>query len=168
MSSRFDDVSHVVRVVVLFALAVATFLAVRAWFVPEGFGVYGFYRAGALDDNRNRPLNHAGRAACATCHDDIVEARRGSKYEKIGCEACHGPLQSHAAADSPTSPGKPDPRATCVRCHAAKAGKPAGFPQVDLAEHAPEGACTECHQPHSPKISGRLDVPTAAGDGRAA
>ena len=152
MGGRFDDHAHVVRVVVIFVLAIAAFLAVRSWFIPADFGVYGFYRAGALDDIRARPVAYAGRAACADCHGDVVESRKGSRHERIGCEACHGPLARHASGDDETKPVRPDTRATCVRCHEAKAGKPAGYPQVHAAEHAPDGACTACHQPHHPAI----------------
>lgn len=148
-----SDYEHVLRVGVLFLFAVVVFVALRWWFLPADFGVYGFYRAGALDDNRNRPLAHAGRAACEACHADIVEARAGGRHERIGCEACHGPLAAHAAGEDVPAPAPPDPRTTCIRCHAAKAGKPAGFPQVDVGDHAPEGDCSACHQPHRPGMS---------------
>ena len=36
--------------------------------VPSDFGVYGFYRAGALNDVKARPIAYAGRAACEECH----------------------------------------------------------------------------------------------------
>ena len=153
MSDRESDYSHVVKVVLLFVFALASFIAIRWWFLPADFGVYGFYRAGALDDNRAHPLVHAGRAACVDCHSEVVESRRGSRHEGIGCESCHGPLAAHASGADETKPVRPDGRVTCIRCHTAKAGKPAGFPQVDVSDHAPEGACTTCHQPHHPGIS---------------
>ena len=153
MSGRESDYSHVVKVVLLFVLALGSFIAIRWWFLPADFGVYGFYRAGALDDNRAHPLVHAGREACVDCHSDVVESRRGSRHAAIGCESCHGPLAAHASGADDAKPTLPDTRTTCVRCHTAKAGKPAGFPQVDVGEHAPEGACTTCHQPHHPGIS---------------
>jgi hypothetical protein len=152
MAGRFKDYEHVLRVALLFALGFTAFLVLRAWLVPEDFGVHGFYRAGALDDARARPVVHAGHAACLDCHADVVESRVGSRHERINCESCHGPLALHAAGDSEKPPARPDPRTTCVRCHAARAGKPTGFPQVDVADHAPEGACTACHQPHHPAI----------------
>jgi hypothetical protein len=153
MSGRFDDYAHVLRLVLIFAVGVAIFLVGRSWLVPDDFGVYGFFRAGALDDNRARPLVYAGRAACADCHVDVVEARRGSRHEAIGCESCHGPLAAHAAGEADAAPERPDPRLTCIRCHDARAGKPRNFPQVDVADHAPDGACSACHEPHRPGIS---------------
>ncbi|MBL8141404.1 MAG: hypothetical protein JNM38_09870 [Acidobacteria bacterium] len=153
MDGRRSDYAHVVKVACLFALALGAFVLIRWWFLPADFGVHGFYRAGALDDNRARVPVYAGRAACIDCHSDVVESRKGSRHEPIGCESCHGPLAAHASGADETKPQRPDTRATCIRCHAARVGKPAGFPQVDVADHAPEGACTTCHQPHHPAIS---------------
>jgi hypothetical protein len=153
MRSRFRDYEHVVRVLVLFLAGVGAFLAVRSWLVPHDFGVYGHYRGGALEENRTRPISFAGRGACAECHDDVVASRKGSRHERIACEACHGALASHASGDDAAKPSRPDPRISCIRCHDARAGKPAAFPQVDVKDHAPEGPCTECHQPHHPAVS---------------
>ena len=153
MSGRFRDYAHVFRMAALFLAGTLLFLVVRAWLVPEDFGVYGHYRAGALADNRAHPLAFAGRASCVECHDDIVAARTGGRHERVGCEACHGPLASHASGETDAKPVRPDPRALCVSCHDARVGKPAGYPQVHPDEHAAEGPCTACHQPHNPAIS---------------
>jgi hypothetical protein len=153
MSEGRSDYAHVFRVAGLFAVALVLFVVLRWWFIPSDFGVYGFFRAGALEDNRAHPLVYAGRAACVDCHADVVEARRASRHEPIGCESCHGPQAAHAAGEDVPVPPKPDSRTTCIRCHAMRAGKPARFPQVDAADHAPEGPCTACHQPHHPAVS---------------
>lgn len=153
MLNRFRDIEHVLRLVVIFALGVAMFLVLRWWLVPPDFGVYGHFRAGALADNRSRPIVYAGRAACTDCHSEVVDVRRGGRHEQIGCEACHGPLAGHASGEEEAPPARPDPRVTCIRCHDARAGKPAAFPQVDVGDHAPEGACTDCHRPHQPAVS---------------
>ena len=147
------DGQHLVRMASLFVAGVVVFLVLRYLLVPVGFGVYGHYRAGALDDNRARPLQYAGRAACEACHDEVVQARVGSRHARIGCEACHGPGLKHAEAPDAAKPIRPDPRAVCLRCHSASASRPKTFPQVKVAEHSPEGPCTECHKAHAPKIS---------------
>lgn len=152
MSDGRSDYAHVFRVAALFVLALVAFVALRWWFLPGDFGVLGFYRAGALEDNRARPIAYAGAEACADCHADVVTSRQGSRHERIGCEACHGPLARHASGEAEPAPGRPDPRVTCVRCHAMRAGKPRGFPQVDIADHAPDGPCTACHHPHHPAL----------------
>lgn len=156
MSGWIKDKEHLVRMASLFALGIAAFLVLQFVFVPPGFGKYGHYRAGALDDARDpglHPLHYAGRAACVDCHGEVVEARKGSRHERIGCEACHGPSARHAASPSEVTPPKPDPRAVCLRCHSASASRPKAFPQVIAADHADAGPCTSCHQPHAPKIS---------------
>jgi hypothetical protein len=95
MDGRRSYYAHVGKVACLFALALGAFVLIRWWFLPADFGVHGFYRAGALDDNRARVPVYAGRAACVDCHSDVVESRKGSRHEPIGCESCHGPLAAH-------------------------------------------------------------------------
>jgi hypothetical protein len=153
MKGRFEDYSHVLRVAAIFAAGLVIFLLVRSWLVPDDFGVYGHYRASAIEANRDRPLVFAGQEACVTCHAAPAEIRQAGGHAGVSCESCHGALGRHASGDSAEKPTLPDPRAGCERCHDARAGKPAGFPQVDVQEHAPEGACTACHQPHRPGIS---------------
>lgn len=154
MSSPGRHYQHVLRMAGLFLLGIAAFFVLRYIFVPKDFGVYGHYRAAALELNRSRPLEYAGRASCVDCHADIVQARAGSRHERIGCEACHGPSASHASGDDKApKPVKPDGTKGCVQCHAKDASRPAAHPQVKVAEHANGAACTECHQPHNPKLS---------------
>jgi predicted CXXCH cytochrome family protein len=135
----------------LFAMGFIVFLFVRWILVPSDFGVYGFYRAGALKDAAARPMSYAGRQSCAECHDPVIQERKGSKHEQVGCESCHGPLSSHTSGDV-VSPPKPDTKSVCVPCHTKMDGRPATFPQVDFKEHAGDALCVDCHKPHSPKI----------------
>jgi hypothetical protein len=142
----------VFRVVALFAGGFLLFLLVRSALVPPDFGVYGFYRAGALADNRARPVAYAGQMACVDCHSEVIETRKAGRHATIACEACHGPLARHAAGNFDPKPTRLDPRQLCLQCHARSAGKPASFPQMVAVDHSPEGACATCHQPHRPKI----------------
>ena len=157
MGDLFRHGGHLIRVAGLFVAGVVAFLALQAFMVPKGFGVYGHYRAGALDDNRARPVVHAGRAACLDCHSDVGDVLAKGKHAAIGCEACHGPHAAHAADPSTAKAVRPDARVLCARCHLASVARPAAFPQVEPAEHAGKEACTSCHTPHSP-----LDAPAAA------
>ena len=152
MRESFRDVEHLIRVAGLFALGFVVFLGARAMFVPADFGVYGFFRAGALDDIRSRTPVYAGREACAECHDDVVTARKGSAHERVGCEACHGPLGAHAADPGALVPERPDGATICLRCHRAGGSKPEWFPQVDPQAHAGGDACNACHAPHHPEL----------------
>jgi len=153
MSGWLKDKAHLVRMAGLFAVGVGAFLAFRAVMVPPGFGTLGHFRPGALDDARASPMHYAGHAACEECHTDVVEARKGSRHARIGCEACHGPLMAHVEAAGGQKPSRPDSRVLCSRCHRASPWKPTTYPQVVVAEHSPEGPCTACHKPHAPKMS---------------
>src|SRR5512140_553393 len=142
---------HLVRMAGLFAVGIAVFLVARAVFVPKDFGTLGHYRPGALDDNRARKPVFAGRAACAECHADEPARLKSGPHAGVGCEACHGALGAHAAAETDVKPARPDPSKLCLVCHRQTVGKPAFFKQVDPKEHGDgSGTCGGCHDPHSP------------------
>lgn len=150
---RFEDQEHLLRVAALFLAAIFLFLFVKALLVPAGFGTYGHYRTGALEDSRARPVVFAGASVCADCHTDVAETKKAGKHAGVRCEACHGPLAKHAGADDPSAAKPQRPTAAlCVVCHSANVAKPAGFPQVHLKEHAEPGTCFECHKPHQPGV----------------
>ena len=88
---------HVLRVLGLFAAGFTVFLVVRHFMIPADFGLYGFYRGGALADAATvqAPL-HAGEAVCLDCHSDVGKVRQDARHAKVRCEACHGPLAAHA------------------------------------------------------------------------
>lgn len=144
------DADHLVRVAGLAGAGLVAFLLLRAALVPEDFGRLGHFRAGAIDDARARPLVHAGRAACASCHDEPVRALAGGEHRAIGCESCHGPLARHAEKPREVKVSRPDGPSLCAGCHARSAARPAAFPQVEVQEHAGEGACLDCHAAHAP------------------
>ena len=152
MPELFRDKEHLVRMAGLFVVGITAFVVARAVLVPKGFGEYGHYRAGALDDNRGRPLRFAGRDACVDCHDDVVKARTGSKHANVGCEAYHGALAEHAADPEQVKPQRPDAKTICLVCHLANVARPQAFPQVDPKEHGEGEACNSCHQPHHPEV----------------
>ena len=150
MNKFFRGKEHLVRMAALFAAGVLVFVIARAVFVPKGFGLYGHYRAGALADNRSRPVSYAGRAACGDCHTDKRDELAKGKHAGIGCETCHGPLARHADDPSALKPVKPEPKTLCVRCHLANVAKPAKFPQIDPKSHMDGGDCHACHASHAP------------------
>ncbi len=145
------DVEHLIRLAVLIVAAVAVFLVARSLLVPDTFGVYGHYRAAALDDVRAQEPVYAGGRACAECHDDVVESRAGGGHEALSCETCHGPLGTHAAAPFDVAPVLPE-HADCATCHAYSAYRPEWFPQVVVADHAGDVGCGDCHEPHRPSL----------------
>jgi hypothetical protein len=152
MGELFGHKGHLVRVGALFLAGLLVFLVLQALLVPKGFGRYGHFRAGALDDNRSRALAYAGRSACLDCHSDAADAARGGPHEHVRCEACHGPLARHAAAPDEQKAERPDSRVLCVRCHQANVARPGRFPQIEAAAHAGGEACTSCHKAHDPRL----------------
>jgi len=147
-----QDAAHLGRVAVVFVCALIAFLLLRQALVPAEFGRYGHYRAGALDDNRQRPLRHAGHEACTPCHEAVVTLKGQGKHAGVACEACHGPLFQHVEGMGDPNPTRPVVAKLCRRCHEADAAKPKKFPQVVLAEHSGGAACNSCHQPHKPNL----------------
>lgn len=152
MKTRFKDIEHLLRLAGLFAAGALVFVLVRATLVPDDFGVYGHYRAGALDDGRAKPVAYAGQAACADCHEDVVTMRADSGHAKVACEGCHGPSARHVDAPDEHKPVRPDGREICARCHAANTGKPRRYRTVAVQDHAGDEKCVTCHQPHDPRL----------------
>lgn len=149
MRDLFKDSEHLARVAALAGGCIVVFLVLQQLLVPEGFGLYGHYRAGALEDNRARDPAFAGQGACIECHAEEATVRKAGKHAGVACEACHGALARHAG-DPESKPQKPHGRELCLTCHSANVARPAKFPQIEPQEHAESGLCTECHQAHSP------------------
>ena len=138
------------RLAGLFAVGALLFVVFRWLLVPADFGIYGHYRAGALEDNRQRTPVFAGVDACGECHDDVLATRTGGGHDGVRCEACHGPLAGHSADPPDLIPELPDGATICLTCHVSAVSKPAWFPQVDPLEHAAGDPCNDCHLPHAP------------------
>lgn len=152
MGTRWKDAAHLIRPAAVFILGLVLFAILRGTVVPPGFGLYGHYRAGALDENRMKPVRYAGQAVCAGCHTGEVAARNAGSHRTVSCEACHGPAANHAEDPDKAKPPKPQIAALCTRCHEASTAKPAWFKQVATRQHYPGNSCESCHQPHSPKL----------------
>jgi hypothetical protein len=150
MKNFLGDVGHLVRLALVAVILLAIFFAIRFAVVPAGFGKYGHYRAGSLDDIRAKPISFAGHEDCELCHVDIATTKGKGKHAHVNCEACHGPSARHAEDPSNHKAVKPDPATLCVRCHEADSAKPKTFPQVVSREHSGGMSCGVCHNPHSP------------------
>jgi predicted CXXCH cytochrome family protein len=148
----FRDSAHLIRPAIVLVAALGVFMAIRAAVIPKGFGTYGHYRAGSLEEARSKPISYAGQEACSACHEDQAKARAAGRHARVACEACHGPLAKHANDPGALKPTRPDTTKLCVRCHEKEAAKPEKFPQVATAEHSGGAACNSCHQPHNPHL----------------
>jgi hypothetical protein len=154
MAQVLSDAKHLVRLALLFLAGFLLFLAIRAFFVPAGFGEFGHFRTGTLQDVRNNtPLHFGGRASCgeADCHEDVTAALATDSHARVGCESCHGALAAHAADPEIAKAAELDEIDLCSRCHALNPARPEGYTrQVDIEVHREESACSECHDAHEP------------------
>ena len=151
MQGPLKDVEHLIRLAALFAAGLLFFAVARAQFVPDDFGKYGHYRAGAIADVAAKPMVYAGRGRCTECHEDEVNAAAPSKHKVIACESCHGALLKHAD-DPEVAVPKLDAQTLCLRCHAANTGKPSHQPTVVARDHSDEDSCVPCHKAHDPRM----------------
>ena len=154
MKDFLRSTEHLARVVILLALGIAAFLAIRSAVVPRDFGKYGHFRPASMDDVRARPIKFGGHEVCEACHSEQADLKAKGKHVGVGCEACHGPLARHAEDPTSVVPKLPDTAVLCARCHEANSAKPKSFPQVVTAEHSARLACNTCHKPHNPIIGG--------------
>jgi ribosomal protein S27AE len=147
----FGIPDQVVRIAVLFVVAIVLLLFARQRFVPESFGEIGHYRADVLDTLKAQEVAYAGLAVCAECHTDEAESKSASYHRGLTCEGCHGPAAKHALEDpSEYRPEVPGSREACLRCHAYLSSRPTGFPQILADQHNPMEPCGTCHDPHDP------------------
>ncbi|HVM76522.1 MAG TPA: multiheme c-type cytochrome [Candidatus Saccharimonadales bacterium] len=147
------DISHLLRMAVVFLLGLALFLLLRSSFIPKSFGRYGHFRGDALGEITARPIAYAGHQTCEGCHPEEADTKSKGVHAHVNCEACHGPLAKHAEDPASITPQLPDVAQLCVRCHSENIAKPQGFPQVNAKEHSGGQLCDTCHQPHSPGLS---------------
>ncbi|HTS28230.1 MAG TPA: multiheme c-type cytochrome [Bryobacteraceae bacterium] len=152
MRRLLKDWIHLVRPALVLLAGLGIFLIVRSMVIPKAFGQYGHYRPGALDLIRQRPISYAGQDACIMCHEDQAKVRAEGRHAHVSCEACHGPLASHAEDPGANSPKLPEVADLCRRCHEKDAAKPKTFPQVVTVEHSQGVACDACHKPHNPHL----------------
>lgn len=134
-------------------MAVATVaLGVAAFVAASSYEQYGAIRNTPNADAWARLTpSFAGQAICSSCHAPETTTQDASIHVNVSCENCHGPLAAHSASQTAArdlSPGKPHSE-ICVTCHAATAGRPAAFSQIDPETHYNGGECLRCHDPHS-------------------
>jgi hypothetical protein len=142
---------------------VAAFIVMGAAF--SAFYVeYGFHpEQNAQSWAALRPA-YADSTICQRCHQPEYAPWAASHHQTVVCESCHGPLAAHAAETSPNAPAgsvvlAKVQQGICVACHEQRIGRPAGFPQVDLARHYPGAACLWCHDPHDATAVRPPDIP---------
>lgn len=138
------------RLLVIFVVVVAGFIAAKIILTPKDFGKYGHYRPSAVDSIMALPIHYAGHKACVDCHDDIDAKKKESFHKGVNCESCHGPCEEHIQSSGDVKPFIPRGRDYCILCHEYNPARPTGFPQIDPITHNSMQACITCHNPHAP------------------
>jgi hypothetical protein len=142
---------RIVRVVIV-VVVMSVALGGAAFAAVTFYGSYGAVRnAPNAEAWRGLTPGVAGAASCTSCHTAEAGAQDASIHADVSCEDCHGAGAAHASSDAAarvTVLAKPT-AVICITCHQVTAGRPAGFPQVDLSAHYAGGLCLRCHDPHS-------------------
>ncbi len=138
------------RLVWVFVVLGVALILVRQYFIPDDFGLYGHYRASAVEEIVDQKINFAGHLICNECHDDINLTKQTGYHRNLACEICHGPAANHAENPEAHIPPAPRDRGYCPLCHEYLPSRPTGFPQIVSDSHNPMSPCIKCHDPHEP------------------
>lgn len=145
----------------IFALAGGGLLF-KGFLVPESFGVYGPYRADAIEEEAVLPIRHGTNQSCFACHAFEAAIHRDGLHKTISCEFCHGPYADHVDGKKKigTLPVKKDGEITvlCLRCHNTeiKARPQQVIKTVAMPDHLKTQQvklthnCNQCHHVHAP------------------
>lgn len=129
---------------------------------PDSFGVYGYYRADAINEALEVPIRHGTNDSCFKCHPFEAKIHKAGLHKTISCEFCHGTYADHVEGDkkSGTLPVKTGDQITtlCLRCHNTeiKARSEEVIKTVALPDHLRDQqvklthTCNQCHHVHAP------------------
>jgi sulfide dehydrogenase cytochrome subunit len=155
--------THLLRLIVVLVVGIGGLLFIKGLFVPAGWDRAHWYRTGALQVLKQRPLIYAGNNACRGCHgktrkdhEAVVDALAAGVHEHLACESCHGPL--HEADHTVAAAKIARDSSLCLRCHEQVAARPRkiGLFNVAFMAHQAKGVtresnCMQCHDPHAPR-----------------
>ncbi|MCF8089985.1 MAG: cytochrome c3 family protein [Desulfotignum sp.] len=137
-------------------------LVLKGFFIPDSFGVYGYYRADAIQEVSARPIRHGTNQSCFKCHPYEAQIHKAGLHRTISCEFCHGTWADHVADEKKigTLPVKKNKEITylCLRCHNTeiKARAVTVIKTVAMPAHLtdqkvkPTHDCNQCHHVHAP------------------
>jgi hypothetical protein len=138
------------RLVIIIIILFLLFIFIRPLFIPDDFGIYGHFRASAVDEIVALEIKYAGQETCFDCHDDVMETKYDGYHKNVACEVCHGPGSAHTEDPEAAQLIAPTGRGYCTLCHEYLPSRPTGFPQIVAAAHNPNEPCIGCHDPHDP------------------
>lgn len=136
--------------------------ATKKLLTPHSFGIYGHYRADAIDEAAAIEMRHGTNASCLSCHRFEAQIHLSGKHSTISCEFCHGPYADHVKDGKKigTLPVKKEREINtlCLRCHnrAIEARPGEVIKTVVMPIHLEEQKvktthlCNQCHHVHAP------------------
>ncbi|MBF0112927.1 MAG: hypothetical protein HQK74_09380 [Desulfamplus sp.] len=156
---------HAMRIILVVISVVAVSgvgLLVKAQLIPKSFGLYGAYRADAIDEEAQRVVRHGTNASCFGCHPYEAKTHLKGDHKTISCEFCHGTYSDHVnngkkIADLPVKKGG-EITTLCLRCHNTeiKARSTIVIKTVAMPDHLEQQKvklthnCNQCHNVHAP------------------
>jgi hypothetical protein len=157
--------SYKIRLIIvclgIFAMAGIGFLF-KNLLVPDSFGVYGPFRADAINEAIQVPIRHGTNESCFLCHSFEAKIHKAGLHSTISCEFCHGTYADHVDKGKKikTLPVKTGKQITtlCLRCHNTeiKARSEKVIKTVAMPDHLRDQQvklthdCNQCHHVHAP------------------
>jgi len=83
-----NSYQHLVRAFALIAILAISGAVARASLVPDSFGKWGAYRAGHIDEERERQPLISADDGCLECHEKQWDMADG-KHANVPCADCH-------------------------------------------------------------------------------
>jgi len=154
--------SHVKRIVVGLIVFVVLGFAGKKLLAPKSFGVYGHYRADAIEEAAAVDIRHGTNASCLSCHAFEAKIHLSGQHRTISCEFCHGTYADHAKDGKKigTLPVKQNEEINtlCLRCHnrAIQARPEEVIKTIIMPAHLEDQKvktthfCNQCHHVHAP------------------
>ncbi|SLM30056.1 hypothetical protein MTBBW1_2090020 [Desulfamplus magnetovallimortis] len=156
---------HALRIIIVFssiAIMAGAGLVIKLFLIPDSFGVYGAYRADAIEEEANRAIRHGTNKSCLSCHPYEASIHLKGLHKTISCEFCHGTFADHIdngkkIASLPVKKGD-DITTLCLRCHNTeiKARSSVVIKTVAMPDHLRKQkvkethSCNQCHHVHAP------------------
>ncbi len=155
---------HIVRLLILLAVFLASALGAKVYFTDDSFYRYGHYRGDAVAELATGDPRFRGPGYCEKCHVERHAQWNTGVHKGVKCEVCHTPADKHPATGKLPVPS--DTVALCTLCHERMPGRPTAQPQIVVKDHPypheDRLECVTCHNPHSPTIGEQLPVEALA------
>ncbi len=153
---------RIIFVVLSVVAAAGVGLAVKAQLIPESFGLYGSYRADAIEEEAQKVVRHGTNRSCFECHPYEAKIHLEGDHKTISCEFCHSTYSDHItngkkSAALPVKKGE-EITTLCLRCHNTeiKARSTIVIKTVGMPDHLKQQnvklthTCNQCHHVHAP------------------